>query len=395
MNLSTPPTPVSIEPRKSRANPRAFAFESVNASPPTKGSPVTKLERRRGHHHKHSLSHQFFLPPVQRAPLSLPASFPIPTWREVLAASTADQRMQLLWSLCHLLISFVVLKFNENSLAASSLSKCITFDAFGIASGAVFEILAHFPVWSSSSIKHPFGLKRAEVVVRFGAAVFLTYSGVELVREVVERLAIGGGHGHGPTDGVHLDPHALNSDFMTASMLVTIFITLFAAVVFDNHGQLCQALDLDSLPRPIRNPFYLLSIAPACILLGVAAMGMHLHAILDRSMATAIAAALIWIGLTLIYRLGSILLMTYPSTAVTALYDEIESDDSVYSVDGKVWQVWTGLVMVSMRVAVRGGEAAETRVRERIARYTRDVLGGGYGSGKAIKFDVKVECERI
>lgn len=382
----------------SRPKSLVFNFESLNATPPPKGSPVAsaaKLERRRGHHHKHSLSHQFFLPPVQRAPLSLPASFPIPTVREILKSSTTDQRMQVVWAIFHLAISLAVMKYNGASLAASSLSKCIAFDAFGIFSAAIFEILDHFPVWQSSSIKHPFGLKRAEVVVRFGAAVYLTYSGVELVREVVERLIIGGGHGHGPTDAIHLDPHSLSTDFMSVSMITTVGITLFAAVVFDNHGQLCQALDLENLPRILHNPFHLLTLVPAIVLLVLCVLGLDLHGFVDRSIAAAIALSLMWIGLILIYRLGSILLMTYPSSAIESLYEEVENDDSVAYVEGKVWQVWTGLVVVSLKAAIRGGESSEVRVRERITRYTRDILGGGYGSGRAIRFEVKVECERI
>lgn len=394
MNVSTPPTSLMAESRKSRPQSLAFKFGSLSASPPSK-SPVAKLERRRGHHHKHSLSHQFFLPPAQRVPLSLPASFPIPTWREVVRSSTADQRLQILWSLFHLAVSFAVMKFNPASLAASSVSKCVAFDAFGIASGAVFEILDNFPVWQSSSIRHPFGLKRAEVVVMFGAAVFLTYSGVELVREVVERLVIGGGHGHGPADPVHLDPHSLGSDFMPISMVTTILITLFVAVIFNNHSQMSQALDLDSRPRFLQNPFYCLTLLPAMILLGISMTEMHLHGFVDRSIAAGIAISLMWIGLVLIYRLGSILLMTYPSKAISSLYEAIENDDSVSSVSGTVWQVWTGLVVVSMKIAVRGGESTETRARERIMRYSRDILGGGYGSGKALKFEVRVECERI
>lgn len=385
-------------PPVTRPKPLVFNFESLNATPPSKASPTAsaaKLGRRKGHHHKHSLSHQFFLPPVQRAPLSLPASFPIPTVRDLVRSSTTDQRMQMIWALFHLGISLVVMKYNSASLAASSLSKCIAFDALGIASAAIFEIMNHFPVWQNSSIKHPFGLKRAEVVAQFGAAVYLTYSGVELIREVVERLIIGGGHGHGPTDAIHLDPHSLSSDLMSVSMFTTLGITLFAAVVFDNHGRLCQALDLEDLPRLLRNPFYLLTLVPACILLLFSTTGMHLHGFVDRLIAFAIAASLMCIGMILIHRLGSILLMTYPSSSIESLFQEIENDDCVASVDGKVWQVWTGLVVVCLKTTVRGGEASEVRVRERITRYTRDILGGGYGSGKAIRFDVRVECERI
>lgn len=395
MNLASPATITSDDTRKRHGlglNQDAFQF---NAPSKPAGSPATKLERRRGHHHKHSLSHQFFLPPTQRAPLSLPASLPIPDWREIMRSSTADQRMQLFWAAFHLFVGFAVMKCNSSSLAASSLSKCITFDAFGIASSTVFEILDNFPVWKTSSVKHPFGLKRAEVVVRFAAAVFLTYSGVELVREVVERLVIGGGHGHGPTDSIHLDPHSLSNDFMPISMIATVFITLFAAVVFGNHAQLSSALELDELPKALQNPFYIITLVPAGIVLCISLSGYHLHAAIDRSLAAIIAGSLITIGILLIYRLGSILCMTYPSKAVKGFYEQVEADDSVVSLEGKVWQVWSGLVVVSLRCEVRGGESGEQRLRERIVRYTRDILGGGYGSGKALKFEVRVECVRL
>ena len=244
-------------------------------------------------------------------------------------------------------------------------------------------------------MKHSFGLKRAEVVVRFGAAVFLTYSGVELVREVVEHIVIGGGHGHGSSDAIHLDAHSLSGEYLTLSMLVTIAVTLFAAVAFNNHSQLSEALQIEDVPGWARNPFYSLTIMPALVLLLFGITGTHLHPLVDHVVASAIALALLLIGSMLLYKLGSILLMTYPSKAIDELYRTIEEDDSVSSVEGEIWQVWSGLVVVGLRVRVSGGESMETRVRGRITRYVRDILGGGYGSGKSVKYDVRVECDRV
>ncbi|ORY86253.1 cation efflux family-domain-containing protein [Protomyces lactucae-debilis] len=378
----------------------AFNFESISASPPTQrgaGSLSPVVKSRRGHHHKHSLSHQIFLPPPQRAPLSLPASFHVPTWREVASSCTSDQQLAFLWSLIHLSISAAVVKFNAASLAVAAIAKLVAFDALGVFCSALFEVLDNFPVWQKSSIQHPFGLKRAQVVVNFGQAVYLTYAGFELIREIMEHAVLGGGHGHGSSDSVHMDPHSLSSSGnMPLSMAVVCVATLFSRIVYGNHGHLVQIIDLDGAPQLLQNPFAILTLLPAAMLLGLSALGMHLHAMLDRALTAFIAAIITYIGSLLIFRLGSILLMTYPSTQLDAFYHAIQQDDEgiVELLDGKTWQVWSNLVVVGIRVVVRGGETGEIRARERIARLARNVLGGGYGSGKQIRFSVHVECER-
>lgn len=347
--------------------------------------------------HKHSLSHQIFLPPPQRAPLSLPASFPIPTWREVASSSTNDQQLALLWGCGHLAIAFAVVKLNGPSLAVAAIAKLAAFDALGVFCTALFEILDNFPVWQKSSIHHPFGLKRSQVVVNFGQAVFLTYAGFELFREVVEHAILGGGHGHGSSDGVHLDPHSLSSvGYMPLSMAVICGAALFARMAFSNHSNLLQILDFDDAPRILQNPFAVLTLVPASILFAISVLDMHLHANIDRAMTACVGGAVTYIGGLLIFRLGSILLMTYPSTQLDAFYEAIQRDDDsiVELLDGKTWQVWSNLVVVGIRVVVRGGETGEVRARERIARLARNVLGGGYGSGKQVRYTVHVECQR-
>lgn len=410
------------------------------------------LQRRRGHHHKHSLSHQFFLPPANRAPISLPAAHPVPTWREVASSATTDQKIQFAWSLVHLVISFAVWRANEASLAAVAISKCVAFDAFGLLYGACTAAVDNFACWRSSSVERPFGVRRLEVVAMFGMAVYLLYTAVELSREVIERLVIGGGHAHGVGDHVHLDPHSLTSPATTPAMLVTLAVTAFAQIAFGNHAQLASLLAVDLPWLPV--PFALLSIVPSlAVLASVFLFGddehAHLHAIEDRALAGALAGALAFVGIKLIYRVGSILLVTYPVDAVDTLYEQIERDEAVdcaagqrhhhtspllgggryrssFSPDaaalydsagrassvgssgggsssaeldaapvtGQVWQCWSDLVVVALRVRIRGGEDVEQAFRSRCHRYVRDILAGGYGSGNGLKLHVTVECVR-
>ena len=385
--------------------PSASAGQGAGNTALSPAPSLQPLQRRRGHHHKHSLSHQFFLPPLNRAPISLPAAHPIPNYRELLQSATTDQKAKFAYGLVHLLLSFVVWRFNDaSSLAVVAITKVVAFDAFGLLYGAGVATAGNFACWRSSSVERPFGLRRSELVAMFGMGVYLIYTGVELFREVLERLVIGGGHSHGSSDHVHLDPHALSTPHTTPTMILVLAITALAQLAFAPHTDLATLLAID-LPK-IPHPFALLSIVPAVAVVGLSSIGGqhgHLHAVEDRLLAAGLGVALFYIGARLTYRIGSILLITYPVDEVDALYDQIERDDAVVSesqtsdgvaVQGQIWQCWSDLVVVALRVTVKGGEEAETRFRERCKRYVKDILGGGYGAGTTTKFHVTIECVR-
>lgn len=98
-----------------------------------------------------------FLEPTPRAPLALPASLPIPTFKECRKSMSKEQQLRISWCLCHALVAAYTLWSAQGSLAMTALSHLILFDALGATLCVVVDVLGNFEVWKRSSIRHPFG----------------------------------------------------------------------------------------------------------------------------------------------------------------------------------------------------------------------------------------------
>ena len=90
------------------------------------------------------------------------------------------------------------------------------------------------------------------------------------------------------------------------------------------------------------------------------------------------------------------LLMSYSGTGVNEVVGEIGQDAMVVGVEkAEFWQVHYGLCMANLRLRVRGTDVSGTpedvqqaRLRERVERIVRNKLGGGYGKGKGVRWEV-------
>lgn len=87
------------------------------------------------------------------------------------------------------------------------------------------------------------------------------------------------------------------------------------------------------------------------------------------------------------------LLMSYSGPGVTEVMREIENEPSISAVEeARFWQVHYGLCMANLKLRVRGlDESAIGKLRERIGLLVRNRLGGGYGKGGGIKWEVTTQ----
>lgn len=128
---------------------------------------LQNIGQRRGHRYKHSsvsTQHQIFLEPPPRAPLALPASLPIPTFKEAWKSMSKEQTRRGAWSMIHMLVAAYVLYSAEGSLALTALSHLIFFDAISATICVVVDVFCNFEVWKRSSIRHPFGYVYSSMV---------------------------------------------------------------------------------------------------------------------------------------------------------------------------------------------------------------------------------------
>lgn len=274
----------------------------------------------------------------------------------------------------------------EGSLAMTSLSHLILFDSLGAMLCVVVDILGNFDVWARSSVRHPFGLERAEVLAGFAMSVLLLFMGMDLLSHNLQHVLEGVGK-HEPHRAHEHSSRVSPGGIDTASLLA-ILSTVVSAFLLGNHariGKVMRVAYIESLPSILGNPSHFLTISCSMLLLLLPLLSIKLYIWLDRALSLTIAICMCILGVRLVKTLGFMLLQSYtsnPKSGVEDLIRDVESDPSVTAIeDAKFWQVHYGLCMANLALRVRGSEEELTRLRERVTSLIKNRLGGGYGSG--------------
>nr|CAE47937.1 cation transport protein [Aspergillus fumigatus] len=338
---------------------------------------------RRGHKYKHSsISHQIFLEPPPRAPLALPNSLPIPTLKECRSSMSKDQKTRFWWSVCHMFVAAYTLWSAHGSLAMTALSHLILFDSLGALLCVAVDVLSNFEVWKRSSIRHPFGLERAEVLAGFAMCVLLLFMGMDLISHNLQHF-LESSDNHEPH---HTHPHervSVGSVDITAVLAIS--STLISAIGLKNHARIGKAMRfayIESLPSVLSNPSHFLTLSCSTLLLLLPLVSIKLYKWLDVLLSVTISISMCVLGVRLVKTLGSMLLMSYSGPGVSDVIKDIEADPSVFGIDdARFWQVHYGLCMANLKIRVSGSEENLVRLRERISSLIKNRLGGGYGTG--------------
>ncbi|UOH79792.1 hypothetical protein LQV05_000803 [Cryptococcus neoformans] len=220
-------------------------------------TPDVKRSKRRGHHHKHSLSHNFFsfLDPTQTNPAlssnkssaraspnpdATPASVPMPR----LPSSATIQTLSPLPSskLDHysrFLLSFAFLEFIigaglwiEGQMSGwrclAGVGYLVVFDAMGVAVSMVGR--KEGTGWSN--IRKPFGPSRFISLLYFAQSLFLVFAAVYIAKESIEQVILGSGaHDHAVGGHGHEGSHSHGGETST-----------FSGAALGNHCKLVDAV---------------------------------------------------------------------------------------------------------------------------------------------------------
>ncbi|KUJ10016.1 uncharacterized protein LY89DRAFT_689887 [Mollisia scopiformis] len=397
---STLPTPTlssngRMGPPPPPTGPRApftYQTQAIKDNPVVANSNIGK---RRGHRYKHSsvsAQHQIFLEPPPRAPLALPASLPIPTKSEAWASRSKEQTTRIAWCACHVLVA-VFLFFTCGSLALTALSHLVFFDALSAIICVVVDILSNFEVWKRSSIRHPFGLERAEVLAGFAMSIFLVFGGFDLLSHNLKHFLEGlGSHTpHHPHSHQRVSPGSV--DF---AALLTIIATLISGIGLKNHARIGRTMRfamISNLPSILSNPSHLLTLSCSTVMLLLPLLTTTVYLWADRILCTLIAISMFVLGVKLGTTQSLMLLASYSGKGVKDVMREIHTDPCVTHVEeARFWQVHYGLCMANLKLRVRGDDGQLQRLRERINYLVKNRLGGGYGKGSAgVKWETTVQ----
>ncbi|KAH6892006.1 cation efflux family-domain-containing protein [Thelonectria olida] len=400
MNADEPGDGNAVDPSSTNTvpsprNPFNFQTQVISTSP-VKPS----IGQRRGHRYKHSsisTQHQIFQEPPPRPPPVLPASLPIPTVREAWKSMTKDQRIRCYWSLCHLTVAVYVFFRSEGSLATTALSHLVFFDAGSAAVCVLVDVLGNFEVWRRSSIRHPFGLERAEVLAGFAMSVFLLFGGFDLVSHTLKHFleSLGNHEAH------HAHSHDGPDQSLDLVSTTAVISTLISAYGLRNHARIAKLMKVDylaSLPSILSNPFHFLTLFFSAMVGLLPMLSISLYTWLDRLICAVIAFAMFSLGMRLAVAQGLMLLMSYGGTSgdqgVSAVLREIETEPSIVSIqDAQFWQVHYGLCMANLKLSIVKGydEMSLSKLRSRVSALIQNRLGEGYGHGGNIRWEVTLQ----
>ena len=207
-----------------------------------------------------------------------------------------------------------------------ALSHLVFYDSLGALLCVLVEVLGNFEVWGRSSIRHPFGLQRMEVIAGFALSILLIFFGFDLLSHNAKHFLEGlsqtqelhrHAHSHQPA------PHG-SIDTTAGVALVT---TLISALGLQNHARIGKAMRFaafENLPSVLSNPSHLLTISCSATLLVLPLLSVTIYGWVDKTMSMGIALSMLALGVHLGSVVGSMLLMSYPGKGVQKVIKDSE-----------------------------------------------------------------------
>lgn len=297
---------------------------------------------------------------------------------------TKEQTWRLMWCFCHLTVAGLVQWGAHESLALTVLSRLIFYDALGAFLCVAVDVGSNFEVWKRSTIRHPFGFERSEVIAGLGMSVGLLFMGLDLISHgLTHALEDKGGHTPHHGEGSHAHERVPQGSIDLAA-LSGIVSTLVSAILLKNHARIGKVMRLGAianLPSVLSNPSHFLTLSCSSLLLLLPLLSIQMYVWLDRTLSFSVAIAMVALGWIQGWTLGKMLMMSYSGPGVSAVLYDLETDPAVSAVEeAKFWQVHYGLCQANLKLRVRSLEEMG-RLRDRIGSMVRNRLGGGYGSG--------------
>ncbi|KAK7038034.1 hypothetical protein R3P38DRAFT_3262516 [Favolaschia claudopus] len=326
--------------------------------PPTPSSAAS----RRGHHHKHSVSHTLFSflePPSgeNQTLVTQPTPTPMSPWMPIspfvsdtptAAAKSAPEQEPgahvssssptpfLAAAAAQFLLggTLWVQGQQTGSLAVTALGYWAVFDSIGVA-------VPHI----SLVVSKPYATARARLVLLFAQSVYLMFSAVYVCKEALEHLLLSAGSSSSAGDGHHhhTGDEEAGIEFPVLTILVALISLVTTALVLDNHARLVSlagnripplrtlllfksssssssSYTTTTPPEPSSPPARTLSnpyaLTPILLALAISSTAFVAHAPQHRALDLAAASASSVATFVVAYRactvLGAILLQTAP-----------------------------------------------------------------------------------
>ncbi|EPY54107.1 cation diffusion family zinc membrane transporter Zrg17 [Schizosaccharomyces cryophilus OY26] len=343
----------------------------------------TRPSHRKGHHHRHSLSHQYFLPPKNRKPLSFPATYPIPTIAESFSILTWRQRLKLSSSILFFLAAVFVF-LSGDATVLLSLSCSLIVEGVLIILNVWRETLDCFVVWRRTSLRYPFGLQQVELLADFAFSILLLFLGLNLLKEPAEHAIEDWGNIE------HLEHSGAEVAYIRSTFSILIALLLSGtALLFDHSHMHSQRLD--------SRFFHGLTLVPSLILFVLKSLGVQVGSLLSHIFAISIAVTAVIAGFSIAKSLSMLLLLTYSNKdKVFQCISLIKEDSRIEQLNSAtIWQPHYNMCIANICITVRGSEREQLSIREDVMKIIQKTVGSIFGAGVQPKWEITIDIQRI
>ncbi|KAG0172373.1 hypothetical protein DFQ28_004750 [Apophysomyces sp. BC1034] len=260
----------------------------------------------------------------------------------------------------------------RDSLAVVGFSYLVIFDALGIFSEFVSDVIRLTPSFTASNTKRPFGAQRYEIVLALGTTIYLLFATMYTTKESMEHLLLEESH----ENSAHHDKR--HSGFgLFLVMLVGIAASFASSFGLKNHGNLVKILPRapltisgvsqhSALSVLLSNVYSLGIVGSGVVVLLFHLLGLASPAV-DKLLAFGESAVMLYLGGPTAAALAKLLLQTTPDTAssnISSRLYELRQDPTIISVDrAHFWQNSYGQNVGTVEIRVRP-EADEQAVLE-------------------------------
>lgn len=344
-------------------NPFNFESKIVSASP-------VKPSQRRGHRYKHSsVSLNFFQEPEARAPLPIPVSLAVPTFKECYQSVTKTQMVRFGWCLIRFLSALLLYSSDHGALqSAEALAHLVAYDAVVDTLVVGVGVWSNFEVWKRSSLRLPFALQRVEILVSFSLAICLVFVGGHMASHTIQEVAYLF-YDEGPHRGHHhhhsTDPSAFSG--VLASVVVSLVVTLVSLVV-------AEGVSVGSMWED-----HSFSCITALFGIAVLVVGVLNNWLIDFLLMPTMAVTMVYFGWQTSKHLGGMLVMSYGGpNRPDLIQSAIATDERIANVsEVSLWQVHHDLWLASIKLSLTGranSSGSQPAVRELATGIVENVM---------------------
>ncbi|KTW29692.1 hypothetical protein T552_00900 [Pneumocystis carinii B80] len=284
--------------------------------------------------------------------------------RSILKNTSKKQKNCLILCFCHFIIAFLIWNFKYAPFSLTTLGSIIIYDAINMLFIFFLNIYEKYEAWHENTIKHPFGLKRLEVLGKFSMAIFSLYMSINSFKNIMEHSIIDLFSERNILKRSEFSQMTWTFSFMV--IVISIIITTISAIYFNNRFYLTKGIfSLSTVFPALLDLFYLKSIIPLFIFLFMILVSPSTINTFDKYMSLLFEIPMCILRYIVIKKSVGILILSFPEENLQTCIKELEKETLIHSVKlAYILQPYFSFYIASFNISTKCDESMNFKIQE-------------------------------